>query len=106
MYNGFMHDEDDNPLLNTIAQNIIAKGGIVDVYRIGRGVLGSFKRVELAQGGYRSDPVTSQPLPKLKVRGFWSLHHSRGTEMLINGDFERLEVRKIQPNVFHIIVPE
>jgi len=65
MYNGFMHDEDDNPILNAIAQNIIAKGGIVDVYRVGRGVLGSFKRAEVARGGYRWDPITQARFQKL-----------------------------------------
>jgi len=25
--------------------------------------------------------------------------------MMINGDYRKLEIRKIQPNVYHVIIP-
>jgi hypothetical protein len=98
-------DDDTNPILNEIAAGIIGRGGIVDVYRTGRGVLGSFKSITPARAGWKWDPVTKVQLPQDIVDGFFCVNHSRGVEMLIRSEYHRLEVRKIQPNVFHVIIP-
>jgi hypothetical protein len=100
-----MHDEDSNPILNEIAKSIVAKGGIVDVFRIGRGVIGSFRCIERAKAGAKWDPLTQKPLMRDIVPNFWCVQHTRGAEVLIKGDYDRLEVRKIQDNVFHVIIP-
>jgi hypothetical protein len=105
MYNGFMHTEDTNPIFNDIAKAIIAKGGKIDVYRVGRGIQGSFKRIEPASTGYRWDPAASQPLPRAIHPGFWCIHHSRGTEMLINGDYQKLEIQKVNDGVYLVMIP-
>ena len=100
-----MHDE-DSPILNTIAKGIVEKGGIVDVYRVGRGVLGPFISIAQARGSPKWDPITNKPLPKVIVPEFWTVHYGPGhCEMLIKSAFENLEVRKVQPNVYHVIIP-
>lgn len=93
----------DTPILNDIARNIVEKGGIVDVYRVGRGVIGAFRKIEQANG--RMDYSVQPPRPFTKIMNFWCVHHSRGTEMLIQSAYDNLEIRKIQPNVFHVIIP-
>lgn len=96
----------DTPILNDIARNIVEKGGIVDVYREGRGVLGPFTKITQAHGAAKWDPATNKPLPRTVVPEFWVVHYGPGhCEMLINSAYENLEIRKIQPNVFHIIIP-
>lgn len=101
-----MHDEDANPILNDIAKAISTKGGTVEVHREGRGFLGVFYEIGQARGSFKYDPVTNQPLPRAVVPEFWCIAHSRGVEMVIDGDYRKLEMRKVKHNVFYLIVPK
>jgi hypothetical protein len=94
---------EESPIFNDIAKSIISKGGIVDVFREGRGVQGSFKSITQATGGmdYNFNP----PRRRLPIPDFWCINHSRGTEMISRRAYENLEVRKIQPHVYHVIIP-
>ena len=96
---------EEDPILNDIVKSIVAKGGIVDVYREGRGVLGPFIRIKQAVGTF--DYSVHPPVRRLPAPPFWTLYHTSMSqaEMLSKSIYDNLEVRKIQPNVYHVIVP-
>ena len=98
-------DEDLDPIFNEIAKSIIERGGIVDVYRLGCGVLGSFKNITPARGSWKNDPVTGMPIRRDVITGFWCINHSRGSEIMIGSAYDKLEIRKIESNIFHVIIP-
>jgi len=79
--------ENEDLILNAIAKSFRAAGKQLLVHRGGKGVLGTFSRIERSKGSF--DYSVNPPVERMPPPNFWTVHF---TNKIDGGDYSRAEV--------------